>query len=199
SLIVLCLAAAYLQQVMHEQLTWVLGNQPMLVLPATCWEERNLPPPTPATSEAGLEALNHYEQTRHQIPLEFHGDWRSAVDHLFKQVWLARRRHLLAERKRPPATAAERLLRHAAQAAEAWVQAQDPDTFVLTIQIIETSPQRAVPCWQALVSVEPQMWRHQPVPQVFTQRWVKVRSGDGEHFRVEAVRERRAYPTSKSK
>jgi hypothetical protein len=189
SLIVLCLAAAYLQQVMQEKLTFVLGEQHTLVLPSAFWGERNLPPPTPAMGEAGLEALNRYEQTRHDLPLEFQGDWRSAAEHLFKQEWLARQWPILQVRKVAPASPEEALLRRVAQAAEAWVQAQDPDTFTLTVQIVETMPQAAARCWQALVSVEPGIWRHLPVPQVFTQQWVVVRSKDGKDFQVEALRE----------
>jgi hypothetical protein len=117
SLIVLCLAASYLQQAMHEKLTWVLGSQPLIGLPSTFWEERNLPPPTPATSEAGLEALNRYEQERHDAPLEYQGDWRSAADHLFKQEWLARQWKILQARKILPATSEEALLRKVTEAA----------------------------------------------------------------------------------
>ncbi len=185
SLIVLCLAAAYLQQAMREQLTFVLGEQHALALPPAFWEERNLPPPAPSTGEAGLKALNCYEQARHKIALEFQGDWRSAADHLFKQEWLARQWHLLQARKVAPATPEEALLRRVAQAAEAWVQAQNPDTFTLTVQLVETTPQDAARYWQVLVAVEPRIWRHLPVPQVFTQRWVVVRSKDGKHFQVE--------------
>ncbi len=185
SLIVICLAAAYLQQVMREQLAFVLGVQHTLVLPSAFWEEWNLPPPTSATSAAGLEALNHYEQTRHDLPLEFQGDWRSAAEHLFKQEWLARQWPILQARNVAPASPEEALLRHVAQAAEAWVQVQDPDTFTLTVQITETTPRGAAHYWQVLVTVEPRIWRHLPVPQVFTQRWVVVRSKDGEHFQVE--------------
>jgi hypothetical protein len=189
SLVVLCLAVAYLQQAMREQLTFVLRVQHTLVLPSAFWEERNLPPPTPSTSAAGLEALNHYEQTRHDLPLEFQGDWRSAAEHLFKQEWLARQWRILQARKVPPASLEEALLRHVAQAAEAWVQVQDPDTFTLTVQIVETPPQDAAHYWQVLVTVEPRIWRHLPVPQVFTERWVVVRSKDGKYFQVEEARD----------
>lgn len=189
SLIVLCLASAYLQQVMREKLTWVLGSQPTLALPSTFWEERGLPPPTPTTSEAGLEALNCYEQARHHIRLQFQGDWRSAADHLFKQEWLARQGRILDARKVPPATAEAALLRKVAGIAEAWVKALDPSTFTLTLQLTEATPQDAARCWRALVSIEPNVWRHLPVPQVFTQRWVVVSSKDEKHFQVEELRD----------
>lgn len=185
SLIVLCLAAAYLQQTMYQKLTWVLGSQPMIALPATFWEERNLPPPTPATSESGLEALNRYEQERYDEPLEYQGDWRSAADHLFKQEWLARQKPILEARKIPPASTGEALLRRVAEAAEAWVQAQDPSTFVLTLQMMETTQQTASRSFQVRVSVEPNVWRHLPISQVFTERWVVVRIKDGDHLQIE--------------
>ena len=54
SLIILCLAVTYLQQVMQGELTFVLGEQQTLVLPAAFWKERNLPPPMRATSETGM-------------------------------------------------------------------------------------------------------------------------------------------------
>ena len=185
SLIVLCLAAAYLQQAMRQKLTWVLGSQPMIALPSTFWGERNLPPPIPATSEFGLEALNRYEQQRHDEPLEYQGDWRSAADHLFKQEWLARQRPILEARKIPPATSEEALLRRVAEAAEAWVHAQDPSTFVLTLQIIETTQQAASRSFQVRISVEPNVWRHLPIPQIFTERWVVVRVKDGDRLQIE--------------
>jgi hypothetical protein len=189
SLIVLCLAAAYLQQVMREKLTFVLGEQQAIILPPAFWEERDLPPPTPTGSEAGLEALNRYEQARHHLHLEYQGDWRNAADHLFKQEWLVRQWRILDARKVPPATAEEALLRKVAGIAEAWVKALDPSTFTLTLQLTEATPQDAARCWRALVSVEPNVWRHLPVPQVFTQRWVVVSTKDEKHFQVEELRD----------
>jgi hypothetical protein len=149
------------------------------------WEARHLPPPTPETSEEGLEALNRYEQARHHLALEWVGDLRDAADHLFKQEWLDRTWRLLLTREAAPATPEEARHRKVAEAAETWVQAQTPSSFAFTLEII---PMASGSRFQVRVSVEPSVWRYGP-PQVFEEWWVKVRAEEGNQFQVEDLRE----------
>lgn len=178
-LVVLSLAAAYLQQTMRKQLTWVLGPQPTLSLPPAFWEARHLPPPAPDSSEEGLEALNHYEQARQQVALNFQGDWRSAANHLFKQEWLERKWRLQAKRAAAPPTAEEQFLGRLRQTAEAWAQTQDARTRAFALEVRPISPGM----WAVLVSLEPRRWGHDGF-QPFDECWVIVRTDDSGELEV---------------
>jgi hypothetical protein len=90
-LIVLALAATYLQRRWRTRLTLALGPQPEV--PARFWHAWNLPDPDgppPESPECGLRALAVRERLRRGLPLNYLALWEQQVDHLVSQAWRAR-------------------------------------------------------------------------------------------------------------
>ncbi|MBF6589399.1 MAG: hypothetical protein IVW57_02570 [Ktedonobacterales bacterium] len=93
-LIVMALAAIYLQRMWRSRLTLALGPIPWL--PARFWRARGLPdpdgPPLGRAAEYGLQALAVRERRRLSKPFNFLSMWQQQVDHLIAQGWRARQR-----------------------------------------------------------------------------------------------------------
>jgi hypothetical protein len=90
-LAVMVLAVLYLQREWHVQLALALGRPPAFPERpfAAWWEERDLPDPSVVYGEAGLLALEHYEQRRHHTAYAYRQAWESPVLHL---LWQERHR-----------------------------------------------------------------------------------------------------------
>jgi hypothetical protein len=84
----LTLAALYLQQLWHYQLTLAFGHTPTLPeqLFTSLWQKRALPAPAAYQGRWGLSALEKQEQRRSGLPLTFQGDWQNQVHHLLLQA-----------------------------------------------------------------------------------------------------------------
>ncbi len=81
------LAVLYLQRTWSIRLALAFGHvsnfpeQPF----AHLWQQRRLPPPAFHNGEAGLLALQTFEQKRTGLPFSFQGDWQNQLDHLLWQ------------------------------------------------------------------------------------------------------------------
>lgn len=98
SLITLALAALYMSHLWRTRLRLALGQGPELPadLLAPQIAARGLPAADEMYGELGLRALEHFEQERRGLPLNFIGDWQNQVDHLIAQE--SRRRYANRER-----------------------------------------------------------------------------------------------------
>ncbi len=86
-IVVLILAALYLQRIWSIRLTMALGHPPGFPEQpfANLWESRHLPSPTCHNGICGLVALQEAEQKRTGLPFIFIGDWQNQMDHLLLQ------------------------------------------------------------------------------------------------------------------
>jgi hypothetical protein len=86
-IVVLTLAALYLQRLWSFRLTIALGHMPGFPEQrfAHLWQARHLPSPVCQHGKGGLAALQEAEQRRRAIPLNFIGDWQNQIDHLLLQ------------------------------------------------------------------------------------------------------------------
>jgi len=86
------LATLYLQRMWSLRLALAFGHIPNFPEQpfASLWQQRHLPPPAFHNGEAGLLALQTFEQRRTGMPFSFRGDWQNQLDQL---LWQEETRH----------------------------------------------------------------------------------------------------------
>ena len=88
NIVVVTLAALYLQQWWLFRLTFALGQLPSFPEApfAFLWQERHLPAPADGNGREGLLALQEYQQQRYGLLLNFLDDWQNQINHLLAQA-----------------------------------------------------------------------------------------------------------------
>lgn len=84
---ILTLATLYLQRLWSIRLALALDRPSQLPedLFAFLWCDRHLPPPACHDGKWGLTALEHFEQQRRGLLLNYLGDWQNQINHLLLQ------------------------------------------------------------------------------------------------------------------